>query len=283
MRSRTTVVAWVVAVIVVIAIVVGAWFWHQHQPMPAEPPPSATPAAPAPTAAEPAIQHPITNAAPAPAAASTVPLPPLDTSDADVTAAIARLTGDAAAAKLLANGHLIPRMVATIDALPRHEIGSNILPLRPPAGSFATQSADGRIDLAPSNYARYASYMKWVGHADTGQLVAWYVRYYPLFQKAYEQLGYPKGYFNDRLVDVIDDLLQAPQPKGPIALVKTDSGYAFADPRLEGLSVGQKLLVRMGPANETRLKAKLRAIRAAVTGQHGPARTASAARAGSAP
>lgn len=27
-----------------------------------------------------------------------------------------------------------------------------------------------------------------------------YVRLYPLFQKAYVELGYPNGYFNDRLI-----------------------------------------------------------------------------------
>lgn len=275
MRSKTNVVAWVVAVIIVIVIVVGIWFWHQHQQVPSAQAPLATAPAPAPTPPVPAIQHPIAKAASAPAPASTTPLPPLDRSDAAVTAAIARLTGDATAGKLLANAHLIPRMVATIDALPRHEIGSNILPLHAPGGSFATDKAnDGQLVLAPSNYARYAPYMQWVRHADTGQLVAWYVRYYPLFQNAYRQLGYPNGYFNDRLVAVIDDLLKAPEPQGRIALMKTDKGYAFADPQLEALSVGQKLMVRMGPANEKLLKQKLRAIRAAVTGQHGPAHAA---------
>ena len=37
--------------------------------------------------------------------------------------------------------------------------------------------------------------------------------------------------------------------------------YQFADPKLEDLSAGQKLMIRMGPANERALKAKLRDFR----------------------
>jgi hypothetical protein len=37
--------------------------------------------------------------------------------------------------------------------------------------------------------------------------------------------------------------------------------YKYADPKLEGLSSGQKLLIRMGPANEGVIKAKLRELR----------------------
>jgi hypothetical protein len=40
--------------------------------------------------------------------------------------------------------------------------------------------------------------------------------------------------------------------------------YQYADPKIEALSAGQKLLVRMGPDNEAIVKAKLRELRAAV-------------------
>jgi hypothetical protein len=55
--------------------------------------------------------------------------------------------------------------------------------------------------------------------------------------------------------------LAAPEPQGPIALVQPKVFYQFADPKLEDLSAGQKLMVRMGPANERALKAKLRDFR----------------------
>jgi hypothetical protein len=82
-----------------------------------------------------------------------------------------------------------------------------------------------------------------------------------LFQQAYQELGYPKKQFNDRLVEVIDDLLEAPEAQPPIKLVRPKVMYEFDDPELEDLSAGQKLLVRMGPENAAVLKAKLREIR----------------------
>ena len=48
---------------------------------------------------------------------------------------------------------------------------------------------------------------------------------------------------------------------GPIALVQPKALYQFADPELEKLSAGQKIMIRMGPANAAKVKAKLRQIR----------------------
>lgn len=278
MKRKTNIFAWVVAVVVVIVIIAGAWYLRHARQAPVARTPAVAASAP-PAAAKSAIEHPIARASSSPAVATSAPLPSLADSDGQVTAALARLGGDAAVGKLLVNRHVIERIVATIDALPRRELGDNILPLQPPAGDFGTATAtDGQVVVASSNYARYAPYMQWVRQADVSALVAWYVHYYPLFQQAYRQLGYPHGYFNDRLVAVIDHLLKAPVPAGPVALVKTDKGFAFADSRLEALSAGQKLMLHVGPANEKLIKDKLRAIRAAVTGGNGPAGAASASR-----
>ncbi len=278
MKRKTNIFAWVVAVVIVIIIVAGAWYLRHARQAPVARKPAVA-ASTTPPAARTVIEHPIARATSAPAAATSAPLPALADSDGQVKAALARLGGDATVGKLLANRHVIERIVATVDALPRQELGDNILPLQPPAGDFGTATtADGQVVMASANYARYAPYMQWVRQADVSALVAWYVRYYPLFQQAYRQLGYPHGYFNDRLVAVIDHLLKAPVPSGPVALVKTDKGYAFADPRLEALSAGQKLMLHVGPANEKLLKDKLRAIRAAITGANRPAGAASASR-----
>ena len=40
--------------------------------------------------------------------------------------------------------------------------------------------------------------------------------------------------------------------------------YEYADPDLESRSAGQKLLIRMGPANARIIKAKLREFRAEI-------------------
>ncbi len=88
-----------------------------------------------------------------------------------------------------------------------------------------------------------------------------YINYYPLFQSAYEELGYPERYFNDRFIEVIDHLLQAPDIRGPVRLVQPKVYYKFADPELEKLSAGQKILIRMGIENSIIIKARLRVLR----------------------
>jgi Protein of unknown function (DUF3014) len=93
-------------------------------------------------------------------------------------------------------------------------------------------------------------YMQLATGIDSTKLVALYIRFYPLFQQAYEDLGYPKAYFNDRVVEVIDHLLAAPEVPAQTKLVQPKVFYQFADPDLETRSAGQKILMRIG--NERR-------------------------------
>jgi hypothetical protein len=95
----------------------------------------------------------------------------------------------------------------------------------------------------------------------TDKLVAVYLRFYPLLQRQYETLGYPDGYFNDRVVQVIDHLLATPEPEPPLLIAQPRVLYEFADPALEDLSAGQKILLRMGAENRRTVKSKLREIR----------------------
>jgi len=106
-----------------------------------------------------------------------------------------------------------------------------------------------------------------VSQLDAKQLGALYIRYYPLFQQSYQNLGYPNGYFNDRLVEVIDNLLETPDPKGSIDLVRPNVMYIYANPALESRSAGQKLLMRMGPENAKAIKAKLTELRAVIVAE----------------
>jgi hypothetical protein len=76
------------------------------------------------------------------------------------------------------------------------------------------------------------------------------------------------------LVEVIDHLLATPDLSRPAALVRVNEHYEYADPALESLSVGQKMLLRAGPADEAAIKAKLRDVRAQLTGRTLPEGTA---------
>jgi hypothetical protein len=70
-----------------------------------------------------------------------------------------------------------------------------------------------------------------------------------------------QGFAVDRVVEVIDHLLATPEIEEPLRLIQPRVLYEFADPKLQKLSGGQKILLRMGPANLRKLKAKLREIR----------------------
>jgi hypothetical protein len=217
------------------------------------------------------IEHPIGAAEVDSATADATPLPPLDASDASVIDALSSMLGDGGIGALLNPQHVIQRIVATIDGLTRSKLGADTMPVRGASGAFATRATDRGRAIDARNAARYATYVDIVRKIDAKALVAWYVKTYPLFQQAYRELGYPDGYFNDRLVAVIDHLLATPDLDAPAALTQPNVLYEFADPTLESRSSGQKMLLRSGPENEAAIKAKLREIRAALTGQTLPA------------
>jgi hypothetical protein len=137
--------------------------------------------------------------------------------------------------------------------------------VRPVGGDTRVVTSGESTILSPENAARYAAVMKLIQGTDIKQLGSLYIRYYPLFQQSYEDLGYPGQYFNDRLVEVIDHLLQTPNLNGPVQLKQGKVFYEYADPALEARSAGQKLLMRMGPQNEAIIKAKLQELRTYVT------------------
>jgi hypothetical protein len=142
--------------------------------------------------------------------------------------------------------------------------------MSPTEGRFETEARGAATVTTFQNANRYAPFVRFVEGVDTRRAVAVYVRLYPLFQQAYEDLGYPGKYFNDRVVAVIDDLLATPEVTPPIKIKRVESAgrpkgapvlYQFEDPALERRSAGQKILLRVGPENARRLMAKLVEIR----------------------
>ncbi len=248
------------ALLVAILLAAGAatyYFWPGHVPPP--PPPLPAPAVPA-AAAPAGPRHPVAVEAPA-------ALPALNDSDAAMVEALSRLLGLEALARMLNPEGLVRNIVATVDNLPREELAQRVSPVKPVGGLFVASGKEGALAIGAKNAARYEPYVRAMEAVDTGKLVAVYRHFYPLFQQAYVDLGYPNGYFNDRLVEVIDHLLETPEPTGPVKLTQAKVLYEFADPALQERSAGQKTLLRMGTANAVRVKAKLREIRREVAAQ----------------
>ena len=196
------------------------------------------------------------------------PLPALDDSDAQLKEAFAAfVTGQSLKALFRTDG-FIRRLVVTIDNLPQKQLPrAKYRVTRSTSGRFAVQQEGESLYLSTDNFERYTPIVGLIESLDNDRLIAVYLQYYPLFQEAYEYLGYPSAYFNDRLIDVIDHLLAAPVVDGPIRLVRPHVLYQYADPDLEALSAGHKALIRVGPADAGKVKTKLREIRQMLTGQ----------------
>ena len=258
----------VVLVVLLGGAAIAYHFWQQRQPPPA-PPAQAEAVPPSPPSPPVAVTpaSPFAAAAPQPEAQSgvqPVPLPALDESDATMRQALTGLIGAKSLAEFFYPDRIIRRIVATVDNLPRARAPVGMMPVKPIPSSFVTVGTGNQAVIGPDNGARYAPYVAVVQAVDAGKAVDLYVRLYPLFQRAYEELGYPKGRFNDRLVEAIDDLLAAPDISDPIKLVQPKVLYQFADPKLEACSAGQKIMIRMGVDNAAKVKAKLREIREAL-------------------
>lgn len=252
---------WYVVPVVVAGAALGGYLYYTKTRNP--PPPAVQTAplpAPAPEPAAPAVANPI----PGDADAAQAALPGLDDSDAPLHAALAKLGDAKAIDQLLVPDNLVRNIVVTVDNLPRSKTAVERRPIKPTPGAAIVIASGDDVTLSDANYARYAPFVSLVRSTDAKQLSTLYFHYYPLFQQAYENLGYPDKYFNDRLVEVIDHLLATPTPQGPVKLVQPRVFYEYADPALESLSAGQKVLLRMGGANAAQLKKKMREFRAQI-------------------
>lgn len=189
------------------------------------------------------------------------PLPGLAESDSYMFEAMASLLGNETLMNVFINKTIIQHIVATIDNLPSMSAPRNVMPVAAAAGSFIVAGSGSQLTISPENAQRYTPYMNVVDAMDAKKLVALYVRVYPLFQQAYEELGYPDKYFNDRLLYVINDLLEAPDVAEPVKLVQPLVVYKYADPELEARNIGQRTIMRIGSTNEAKVKAKLLEIK----------------------
>jgi hypothetical protein len=232
------------------------------QPRAAPPPLAQAPAEP------PAIEYPVE-----PPASDSAALPVLGDADALVSEGLAALLSRKNLLSFLQVDGFVRRAVATVDNLPRSHAPANRWPVVPtPQRFLTTQNSDGSAVIAPANAQRYQPLVQMIEAVDTAKAVALYRQLYPLFQSAYEELGFPDRYFNDRLVQVLNHLIATPLPTQPLAVTLVEVKgtvpslrpwvrYEYADPALEARSAGQKMLMRTGPDNQMRLQAKLQDIR----------------------
>lgn len=256
------------------ALAIGAWWWLRPTaaPPPAEPKPVAEVApAPAPALTASAVRYPID-------AVAVVGDEPVDAEQPPtLESMLAALVGREVLLRFVQTGDFARRFAATVDNLGRAHAPAERWPVLPTPGRFDTVVVEGREIVGAANAARYDAFVRLVGSVDPARAVALYLRLYPQLQAAYEDLGYPGRAFNDRVVNVIDLLLATPdapvplpvqltEVRGPIPSTRPWVRYEFADPALEDLAAGQKVLLRVGPAHAAALKAWLVQVRALLAG-----------------
>ena len=269
-------------VLVVVLLVAGgvAFMWWRSAPQPIDLPPQVQTQQPEPGSAatgqvEPRILYPVVVPPDAPVSVQTaegeIPVPPpdLERGDSLVGSALDVLLGKNELSELLVVKDIVRRIVVTVDNLPGEQMPWARSPIKRADGSFEIDASGGEMTMSANNASRYQPYVRLAEAVDGGSLVAVYTRLYPLFQAAYDELGYPNAYFNDRLVAVIDHMLAAPEPEGPIRLIQPKVRYRFEDPALQSLSAGHKIMVRIGVENARKIKAKLRDIRQRLTSAGG--------------
>ena len=263
-RRRRSAAPFVVPLLAALVIAAGGWYWMTHHALPDL---VATPAAP--EAAAPQEQE-----AEAPAVPSALQPAPEDSlvKAQDVGAALAQLLGRDAVLKFLEATDFPRRFVATLDNLGREHAPVAVWPVQPPPGRFLVQGSGASQTMAAENALRYGPFVAFAGSVNAAQAVDLYRRMYPVLEQSWRELGFKDQSLHTRVFEVIDLLLATPETtqaptltltevKGPIASARPWTRYEYADARLQRLSAGQKILVRMGPDNRKVLKAKLRDLR----------------------
>lgn len=253
------------------ALAAAAWLAWQRYQQPVPGPASGT-LAPIVPPADPA--DPAASRVPPP----LEPLPPLeeppalDESDAPLQQSLEEMVGTGPLEKVLIPDQLVRRAVVFIDNLDRRPIRMRHWPLRHVPGPPEIATApDGSSLWSLDNGARYAPYVEALEAISPSGFAGVYRRYYPLLQKAWEELGHAEGSFHQRLLQVLDHLLATPRVTYPLELKRDKVLYQFADPRLEALSWGQKAILRAGPEHRPRIDARLRELRTAVAATAGTA------------
>jgi hypothetical protein len=189
-------------------------------------------------------------------------LPPLDESDDLVRRRASPLSAAPAFQEWLKLDSLIPRLVSAMSRVAQGGVPRDIFAAFGPRGKFLVAKRGGKAFVDPAGYARYDAFAALVQSVDAVAAARLFKELMPLFDAAQRNLGDKNASAHEAFFAASRELLNAPALEGEIALKerKKGLGWAFAEDRLESLSLAQKQLLRMGPKNQAAVQAKLRAV-----------------------
>ncbi len=240
-RGRTGLI---VGLIALVALVAGLYWWFGRGTD-----------EPASTAAEPAVES--APAAPEQAELPPTDLPPLDELDPTVRSLIGELSNHPILARWLSGTGLAQQAAAIALQLGNGRLPTTLLGALRPSGSFQTREQDGATVIDPRSYQRYNGIAAAAESIDASQAARVYTTLEPRLEEAYRQLG-EGGSIRESVARTIYGLLDTPDVSGPVRVQPKGGLWVYENPQLESLTPAQKLLLRMGPDNARRIKARLR-------------------------
>lgn len=267
----------VIGVVVVVLLVVLIWPSSDPEPQPVVEPETPAVAQPEPIEPEPTDTF---EATPPPEPVEidpdqeVEPMPesmpepePLDVSDTAIKMALSAIATSPTLSRLLVNDGLLQRFVVSTTNLADDEMAPNHRLLTPPDQDFRVYTQADREWIDSASYKRYTPYVDALESMSNDDLIALYKTYEDEIQTKYAEIGDPDQPFKDVLVEAIDTLLNTPEIKVPVEVYTDSVMYKYADERLESLSAPQKQLLRTGPDNMRRIKAKLRELKDSLMAQ----------------
>ena len=188
-----------------------------------------------------------------------VELPSLNDSDDFVLEGLRALQNGAALIRVLADEQLIRSIVVFVDNISRGEFPQTSLPYKRIEQEMSVRNIDENLFVMEANaHDRFNQLIDTFVAVDTDQAMILYRTLQPLFQQAYAEIGSRNVNFDDTLRSAINAVRRSPNAEGPYQLVKPSVMFLYADASIENMEEMQKQLIRIGPENTEKLKAKLR-------------------------
>jgi hypothetical protein len=203
---------------------------------------------------------------PAEGAVAPLAFPPvaLGESDPAIREFATALSADPEFAKWLLTKDLVRKFVVAVDNIANGLSPKPHVDFFSPAGGFRVARTNRGTFIDESSFARYDPVIGVAASIDAAAAVRLYRAVKPLIDEAYRDLGYPGTDFETTLVRAMVELLGTPVVDGPIRLEQKILSYAMTDEALEGLSLAQKQLLRMGPKGVRTVHGKIRELAAAL-------------------
>ncbi|MDT8448889.1 MAG: DUF3014 domain-containing protein [Wenzhouxiangellaceae bacterium] len=163
--------------------------------------------------------------------------------------------------QLVVEERLLQRLVATLNSLDGDPIPLRFRPVEHVPGLPRVAGEGDELRLPDAFDPRYRPYREMFERLDVEQLAALFERHESALEQAWQAMGEEHDQsFRERTVDVLRHLARFDVPDERPELVQPEVLYEYADPQLESLSWGRKILIRIGPEQAREVQRKLDAL-----------------------